>query len=165
MADTPWRACYFTFRAAPGCNAETDADQKRNRAADATPRAGVVRENPGGDQAQVQPDRAAETSQDAAARPAASGDHPGQREHGGVLGVVQPPAATSRSSVPPICRGNAVPAVTRRAAPANTARMSSGRDTPAHQDGNDRTSRQYGYAINGTTPIARWQRRWAGREG
>jgi hypothetical protein len=34
---TPWRACHLTFRAAPGCNAETDADQKCNPAADATP--------------------------------------------------------------------------------------------------------------------------------
>jgi hypothetical protein len=84
------------FRAAPGRNAETDADQNCNRAAGATPRSGVVRENQGGGQAQVQPDRAAETSQDAAARPTASGEHPGQRKHGGVLGVVQPPAATSR---------------------------------------------------------------------
>jgi hypothetical protein len=39
-------------------------------------------------------------------------------------------------------------AVTRRAAPAKTARMSSGRNTRAHQDGNNRTSGQYGYAIN-----------------
>jgi len=34
---TAWRACYFTFRAAPGRDAETDADLNCNRAADATP--------------------------------------------------------------------------------------------------------------------------------
>jgi hypothetical protein len=34
---TAWRACYFTFGAAPGRNAETDADQKCNGAADAAP--------------------------------------------------------------------------------------------------------------------------------
>jgi hypothetical protein len=34
---TAWRASPFMFGAAPGGNAEADADQKSNRAADATP--------------------------------------------------------------------------------------------------------------------------------
>jgi hypothetical protein len=46
---TAWRAGYFMFRAAPGRNAETGADQNCNRAADATPRSGVSRENQYGD--------------------------------------------------------------------------------------------------------------------
>ena len=43
--------------------------------------------------------------------------------------------------------------------------MSNPRDTPTHHDMNDRTSRQYGYAISGTTPIARMAAKegWKGR--
>ena len=47
----------------------------------------MVRENQGGDHSQAQPHRAAQTSQNAPAMPAASGVHPGQRGHGGVLGL------------------------------------------------------------------------------
>jgi hypothetical protein len=50
---TPWRAGNFTFRAAPGRNAETDAGQNCNRAADATPRSGVVRKNQRGHQSEI----------------------------------------------------------------------------------------------------------------
>jgi hypothetical protein len=50
---TPWRAGHLIFRAAPGRNAESDADQKCNPAADATPRSGVVGENQGGDHSEV----------------------------------------------------------------------------------------------------------------
>jgi hypothetical protein len=53
MAGTAWRAGHFTFGAAPGGNAESNADQKCNRAADATPRSGVLRENQGGDRSEV----------------------------------------------------------------------------------------------------------------
>jgi hypothetical protein len=44
--------------------------------------------------------------------------------------------------VAPICRGNAMAAMTRSAAAAKTAEISSLRETPAHQDGNNRTSLQ-----------------------
>ena len=66
-----------------------------------------MRQHQCGDQSQVQPYRAAQTSQDAPARPAASGEHAGQREHGGVLGVVQPPAPAGRrigsADLPRVC--------------------------------------------------------------
>jgi hypothetical protein len=67
--------------------------------------------------------------------------------------------------VAPICRGNAMAAMTRSAAAAKTAEISSLRETPAHQDGNNRTSLQQGYAINGTSPIARIaaKKGWNGR--
>jgi hypothetical protein len=42
---TAWRASPLMLRAAPGGNAEADADQKCNRAADATPRPGVMRKD------------------------------------------------------------------------------------------------------------------------
>jgi hypothetical protein len=40
-----------------------------------------------------------------------NGEHLGQRQHGRVLRIVQPPAPTSRSIRPLICRGNATAAV------------------------------------------------------
>jgi hypothetical protein len=56
----------------------------------------VVRENQCGDQSQVQPHRAAQTSQNVPARPAASSEYAGQRERRRMLRVVQPPAAAGR---------------------------------------------------------------------
>ena len=60
----------------------------------------------------------------------------------------------------PICRGNAMAAMTRSAAAAKTAEISSLRETPAHQDGNSRTSRQYGRTRCGVlhlfSPALRW---------
>jgi hypothetical protein len=41
-----WRAGHFTFRAAPGGDAETDADQQCSSAAEATPGPGVMRKGP-----------------------------------------------------------------------------------------------------------------------
>jgi hypothetical protein len=70
--------------------------ESRSLDADATPGSGMMRENQGGDQSQAQPHSAAQTSQNAPARPAASGEHPGQRGHGGVLGL---PAGTLISTV------------------------------------------------------------------
>ena len=50
---TAWRAGHFTFGAAPGGDAESDADHKCRGAADATPGPGVVWENQCGDQSEV----------------------------------------------------------------------------------------------------------------
>src|SRR5215218_4173033 len=93
---TAWRVGHFTFRAAPCGDAETDADQQCCSAAETTPGPRVMWKNQRGDHSQVQPDRTTQPSQDAPARPAASGEHPGQREYGWVLGVVQPPAPAGR---------------------------------------------------------------------
>jgi hypothetical protein len=50
--------------------------------------------------------------------------------------------------------------------------MSKPREAPTYHDRNNRTSRQYGYAINGTTPIAnrsegrlKWKDEYAGDNG
>jgi hypothetical protein len=59
-----------------------------------------MRKDQRGDHSQVQPYRAAQSSQDPPARPAASREHPGQREYGCVLGIVQPPAPARRFTRP-----------------------------------------------------------------
>jgi hypothetical protein len=104
---TPWRAGRFRFGAAPRGDVESDADQNCRGAAEATAGPGMMREDERGDQSQIQPDRAAQTSQNAPARPPASSEQFGHREHGGMLGVVQSPALAGRligpADLPRVC--------------------------------------------------------------
>jgi hypothetical protein len=160
---TAWRAGHFTFSAAPGGNAETDADQQCSSAAETTPGSRVMRKDQHGDHSQVQPYRTTQSSKDAAARPAASREYPGQREYGGVLGVVQPPAPG-----PP----------DRSADLSSVGNGCCGKKTGTRQRGQDehcvtrRSTRMETFAPHASTgrrstapPRRGWRRRRAGREG
>jgi hypothetical protein len=85
-----------SFGSAPSGDAESDADQKRNCAAGATPGPGMMRQHQSGNQSQVEPRGAAQSSQDAPPRAAAGGENSGYSEHGRAQGIVQPPAPASR---------------------------------------------------------------------
>src|SRR3954447_9760896 len=81
--------------ASPCGDGEAGTDQDCDDTAQAPPRSGLVGENEGGYQSEVEPHRAAQAPQYAPAGSAACGEHSGQREHGDVLGVVRPPTGES----------------------------------------------------------------------
>jgi hypothetical protein len=71
----------------PPCEkSKTEADKDPGDTADATPRPGVVWKDQTGDKPEVEPHSGAGGPQDPPAGSAAGGEHPGDRQYGGVLG-------------------------------------------------------------------------------